>query len=68
MRQCPLCKGKGMVGKPSSKQEKIIEMRKNGASYREIMRRLGFNSSSVIQYHLKQWNKYQEQGKGEKNA
>ena len=58
MIECPLCKGKGELNSPrdlgevDEKRHVAKLLREQGHSFREIMRHLGYNSPSAVQYLL----------------
>lgn len=57
VKQCPCCKGSGLIGDPNAKMVKIVVMRSIGLSIRQIMKEVGLRSPSTVQYYIGRWNK-----------
>jgi len=52
-QKCPLCEGTGEYSRfAPNRQAEILELRKKGLTYREIMKITGIKSSSNIFYYL----------------
>lgn len=52
-QKCPLCNGTGKyLRKKNQRRNEILELRKKGLTYHEIMKVTGLKSTSTVWFHL----------------
>ena len=54
-KKCPVCYGTGFLNKRPSFIDELFRLKKEGLSFAQISRVLGFASPNTSFYHYKRW-------------